>query len=134
MANVSAIQLPDGTTYNIKDSSAQETLVSGTNIKTINNTSLLGSGNIGLPQIRKGYADLGSVSANSYKDVTVTFDSALPGKPAVLCSMVSTSTSPTMGSISVSPIYVSASGFTCRVFNNTSNPRSPGVEYLAIYE
>lgn len=116
------------------DTSKQDTLVSGTNIKTINGNSLLGSGDIGLPQIRKGYVSLGSVPANSYKDTTVTFDSALPGKPAVLCSMVSTSTSPTMGSISVSPINVSASGFTCRAFNNTNAARSPGVEYIAIYE
>ena len=50
--DISKIKLSD-TTYNIKDTTAradiltkQDTLVSGTNIKTINNTSLLGSGNI----------------------------------------------------------------------------------------
>ena len=31
----------------------QDTLVSGTNIKTINNTSILGSGNIALPSIEE---------------------------------------------------------------------------------
>ena len=36
----------DGNTYNLEDSGAQRTLVSGTNIKTINNESILGSGNI----------------------------------------------------------------------------------------
>lgn len=45
MANVSNINL-NGTSYTVKDPNAQETLVSGTNIKTINNQSLLGSGNI----------------------------------------------------------------------------------------
>lgn len=45
MADISKITL-NGTDYNIKDSNAQETLVSGTNIKTINNESILGSGNI----------------------------------------------------------------------------------------
>ena len=52
MVDISKIS--DGTnTYDIKDSEAraelsnkQDTLVSGTNIKTINNTSILGSGNI----------------------------------------------------------------------------------------
>ena len=46
--------------YNIKDatartelSSKQDTLVSGTNIKTINNTSILGSGNIALPSVEE---------------------------------------------------------------------------------
>lgn len=45
MAKVSNINL-NGTSYTVKDPNAQETLVSGTNIKTINNQSLLGSGNI----------------------------------------------------------------------------------------
>lgn len=36
----------NGVNYTVKDENAQETLVSGTNIKTINNQSLLGSGNI----------------------------------------------------------------------------------------
>ena len=102
-------------------------------IKTINGQSLVGSGNIALPQIRKGYESLGTIPANSYQDIPITFSSAMAGSPAVICSMVSTSTSPTMGSIAVSPINVSASGFTCRVFNNTSNPRAPGCEYIAIY-
>ncbi len=38
------------------DSSKQDTLVSGTNIKTINNTSILGSGNISLPQVTDSYS------------------------------------------------------------------------------
>ena len=53
MANISKVVLPSTDEYDIKDTVArnglngkQDTLVSGTNIKTINNTSLLGSGNI----------------------------------------------------------------------------------------
>lgn len=45
MADITKITL-NGTDYNVKDANAQETLVSGTNIKTINNESILGSGNI----------------------------------------------------------------------------------------
>ena len=53
--------LSDGiNTYEIKDPTAremlsckQDTLVSGTNIKTINNTSILGSGNIALPSVEE---------------------------------------------------------------------------------
>lgn len=45
MADISKITL-NGTDYNVKDANAQPLLVSGTNIKTINNESLLGSGNI----------------------------------------------------------------------------------------
>ena len=45
MADITKIKL-NGTDYNVKDPNAQPTLVSGTNIKTINNESILGSGNI----------------------------------------------------------------------------------------
>lgn len=53
MADISSIQIPNGDSYDIKDSTArsglagkQDTLVSGTNIKTVNGNSLLGSGDI----------------------------------------------------------------------------------------
>lgn len=53
MADISKITLPNEITYDIKDTTArgslatkQDALISGTNIKTINNESLLGSGNI----------------------------------------------------------------------------------------
>lgn len=48
MADISAIKLPDGVTYGVKDTTKQPLLVSGTNIKTINNESILGSGNISI--------------------------------------------------------------------------------------
>ena len=48
MAEFSQIKLPDGSTYDVRDTSKQETLVSGTNIKTVNNQTLLGSGNINI--------------------------------------------------------------------------------------
>ena len=46
MADVSKIKLPDGNIYDVKDTTKQPLLVSGTNIKTINSQSLLGSGNL----------------------------------------------------------------------------------------
>lgn len=64
MANISAIKLPNGTTYTLIDSTIpavvrnigsvdisnwngkQDTLVSGTNIKTVQGSSILGSGNV----------------------------------------------------------------------------------------
>ena len=46
MADVSKIKLPDGNTYDVKDTTKQPLLVSGTNIKTINGQSVLGSGNL----------------------------------------------------------------------------------------
>ena len=85
------------------------------------------------PQVRHRFTSLGAVPANSYKDFTVTFSSAMKGEPSVVCSMYSTSTSPTMGGLTVSAINPSSTGFTCRVFNNTSSQRTPAIEYIAIY-
>ena len=85
------------------------------------------------PQIRYGTGTLGAVPANSYKDFSVSFSSAMKGQPHVVCSMLSTSTSPTMGSITTCAINATATGFTCRVFNNTSSQRTPAVEYIALY-
>lgn len=58
MANVSKIQLPNGDIYALEDSAAQsalsgkqDKLVSGTNIKTVNSNSLVGSGNVSVGTI-----------------------------------------------------------------------------------
>ena len=59
MADISKIRISD-TTYDLKDETArtdiegkQDRLISGTTIKTINNTSVLGSGNI--PAVQGDY-------------------------------------------------------------------------------
>lgn len=74
---------------------------------------------------------LGQVSANSYKDFTITFTPAMSKTPVVVAMMLSTSTSPTMGGITVSAINPTAAGFTARVFNNTSSARTPAIAYIA---
>ena len=75
MADISQIKTPDGTTYDIKDTTArsglsgkQATLVSGTNIKTINNNSLLGSGNITISGGGSSSADEVSVDNSMFFD------------------------------------------------------------------
>ena len=69
----------DGATYEIKDATArsglankQEALVSGTNIKTINNESILGSGNISI----SGGDSLPSQTGNSGKFLTTNGSTA----------------------------------------------------------
>lgn len=81
--------------------------------------------------IRCASESLGQVSANSYKDFTITFTPAMSKTPVVVAMMLSTSTSPTMGSITVSAINPTAAGFTARVFNNTSSARMPAIAYIA---
>ena len=76
--------LSDGTnTYVIKDAEArtsiankQDTLVSGTNIKTINGTSILGSGNIPFPTVDQTYNAL-STNAQSGIAVANAIDSRI---------------------------------------------------------
>ena len=81
--------------------------------------------------IRCDSTSLGQVGANAYKDFTITFSSAMATTPTVVAMMVSTSTSPTMGSITVSAINATTTGFTARVFNNTSSARTPAIAYIA---
>lgn len=85
------------------------------------------------PEIRCGYLSIGSVPANSYVDVPVTFDSPMKGTPYTYTNLVSTSTSPTMGSFEACAIDSSKTGCTVRVFNNTSSARTPAIRYLALY-
>lgn len=142
----------------------QDALVSGTNIKTINGQSILGSGDLSvgitdyddltdkpsinnvtlagnksladlgivIPAIQYGYTSIGAVTGGTYKDVNVTFDSPFADAPHVECTMVSSSTSPTMGSIECTPINITATGFTIRCFNDTTAQRSPGCNWIAI--
>ena len=80
-----------------------------------------------------GWKTLGETPANSYKDFgPYSFDETFTSQPTVVVSIFSTSTSPTMGSFTVSPIDVTASSFKIRVFNNTSSARSPAVRWIAI--
>ena len=82
MADISKINL-DNTLYNIKDTEArnslankQDTLVSGTNIKSINNQSLLGGGNITIegtePNINTISVNGTEVQPDSSKNVDLT--------------------------------------------------------------
>lgn len=82
MADLSKIIIPDGTEYDIKDATArsdiaskQDTLVSGTNIKTVNGNSLLGSGDItiaGGGSQNTWYGTCPTAAATQAKVVTTT--------------------------------------------------------------
>ena len=71
MADIKEISV-GGTVYDIKDATArsglagkQDTLVSGTSIKTINNESLLGSGNISISSGTTTDVQIGGTSITS---------------------------------------------------------------------
>lgn len=84
-----------------------------------------------LPITQTGYFQ-GEVAANAYKDYPIVFPNAYSSAPTVVTQMVSTSTSATMGSISLATTNTSATGCTIRIFNNTSAQRSPAVRWLAV--
>jgi hypothetical protein len=77
--------LSNGTdTYAIKDAEArtaiagkQDTLVSGTNIKTINNTSILGSGNISITQPSIATTSVAGLVKPDGTTVTITNDGTI---------------------------------------------------------
>lgn len=82
MADITVMTV-DGTTYNIKDANAQEQLTSGVNIKTINNESVLGSGNITIQGSSVTVDDaLSSSSENPVQNKVI--NSALNSKQATL--------------------------------------------------
>lgn len=75
-----------------------------------------------------------TVAANSYMDVSVTFDSQMSGIPIVVCSIFSTSTAGGLGKLTVGVTAYTATGFTCRIFNGDTSARQPYVHWIAIYK
>ena len=82
-ASTTELNYVDGVTSNIQTQldAKQETLVSGTNIKTVGGNSLLGSGNIDFPTVD---SSLSTTSTNAVQNKVIT--SALNGKQETLVS------------------------------------------------
>ena len=90
------------------------------------------NGKIQTPQMQSGTIASTSVSANSYKNVSVTFSTAMSATPTVVCGVVSTSTAGAIGSITAAVASTSTTGFTCRIFNAGSTAREPAVNWIAL--
>lgn len=78
-----------------------------------------------------GAFSAGNVAANSYKDITVTYDRAFSAIPSVVVCLNSNSTSPNMGYVTAAVLSRSTTGFTARIFNADSSTRSPYVDWIA---
>lgn len=70
---IDRIKLPDNTVQELRDSTKQEILVSGENIKTINNESILGSGNITIEG--GGGGDMSAYEVKANKVTTISASS-----------------------------------------------------------
>ena len=75
---------------------------------------------------------LGEVSSNNKKDVTVTFAKAFSKTPNVVACFESSSTAYGFGRMTCGVLSVSTTGFTVRVFNADTSPRSPYIQWIAI--
>ena len=106
----------DGKTYTIEDSGAQRTLVSGTNIKTINNESLLGSGNITISSTDEKMKWTASTVSNTFYPLQST-------------STATTSTANTLNGINFYQYYNTAGGYRCLTLGNSTNYTSSGGAY-----
>ena len=106
----------------------QDTLVSGTNIKTVGGNSLLGSGNIAIPTVNnatltvtQGGVSKGTFTANASSDVTIALDAGTDVE-AYTASEVQTiwnSTTPYNLTFSISGYKVPAPTVTVINGNNT---------------
>lgn len=76
--------------------------------------------------------NLGEVSSNSTKDATITFSNTFSEVPKVVACIESSSTAYGMGRLSCAVLSISTTGFTVRVFNADTSPRSPYIQWIAI--
>lgn len=107
-----------------------------TNKPQINSVELSGNkslADLGIPHIESGHVNGTAVPANSYVDVVdIPFDTAFTSDPNVVCCLNSSSTSATIGSITVAILSVSVTKFSIRLFNDTSAQRAPAINWIAV--
>lgn len=81
--------------------------------------------------IAGGYVSVGSISANSYKDITVNYN--MPNLPNISATLFSSGTTSNIGSVCVAVAARNATSATLRIFNDRSTSISPGIMWFAIY-
>lgn len=84
-------------------------------------------------QITGGYvSDVGTISANSYKDVEITHNFGTTTRVYVVATLFSSGTAVNIGSTTVTVHSVTSTKATVRIFNNRSASISPALEWIAI--
>lgn len=110
-------------------------IIDNSNISTYLPTGAPGTK--GGAQFASGGINVGSVSAGSYKDYSHTFSGTFGGTPnVVVCTYESSAGTSASGNVARKAIVTkrSSTGFTVRLYNNSSSTWSPYVEYIAIYK
>lgn len=98
----------------------------------ISNTLDKQSDQVHIPTVDSGNASIGSVSSNSYKDVSVTYTATFDEIPNVTATLYSSGTAVNIGSVCVAIASKSKTGCTIRLFNNRSSSINPTIEWTAI--
>lgn len=83
-------------------------------------------------KIQAGSVTGPSLTTKTRGDVTVAFPTAFASVPTVVLGLMSASTSPDLGSISVALVSVTRTGFTARFFNDSSGSRTPAARWVAV--
>lgn len=88
------------------------------------------------PSVQTGQITAGNISpvtvpASSTADAVVTFDAPFSKSPIVVACLQSSSVAAQSGELAVGVFAISATGFTCRIFNNGTSSRAPGIEWIA---
>lgn len=80
--------------------------------------------------VNHGTVAFGSIAAGSYEDKTVTFDTQMPGVPAVVA--IRSNVGATAYDIQLGIRNESQSGFLMRCWNRSANAVSPTVAWIAV--
>lgn len=72
------------------------------------------------------------IAANGMRDISVSLSTPFLREPFAIAGMTSTSTSPTMGDVSVAVTQTTTTKLIFRVFNCGGSLRRPGINYIAI--
>lgn len=83
-----------------------------------------------IPHIAYGNESVGTVSASSYKDVTITHN--LGASAHVVATLYSSGTAVNIGNTTVSIASITSTQATIRIFNNRTSTINPGLEWIAM--
>lgn len=84
-----------------------------------------------VPQVQSAFQSFGLLTANSYQQVIITFDTPFDTVPIISTSLKCSSINPKVGLLSVAASGVSSDGFTLTVYNASDLNFSVGVDWKA---
>ena len=96
----------------------------------INGVTLTGNKSWGDLGLAGGHQSVGTISANSYKDVTITHN--LGANTRVVATLYSSGTAVNIGNTAVVIADITDTQATIRIFNNRSSTITPYVDWIAI--